>query len=156
MKRQRTNYTAISLFTGAGGMDVGVSNAGFKNIWANDIDKKACETYSLNHKTPIHCGDLTSLRESLRELPPVDLIHGGPPCQGFSVAGKMDPNDSRSQLLWDYADIVKELQPRAFICENVAALGRLEKWKPIRVKFLEMMREAGYTTSFIVLNACDY
>ena len=155
MKRD-LKLKAVSLFTGAGGMDVGMASAGFTNIWANDFDPKACESYRLNHKNPIECGDVRDFFDDLEKFRGVDLVHGGPPCQGFSVAGKMDPDDPRSELLWEYGKVVKLIKPRAFVCENVAALGRLEKWKPIRRKFIDLMQKEGYTVSFIVLNAFEF
>ena len=84
---------SISLFTGAGGMDVGLSRAGFNVVWANEIDTDACETYRLNHTGEIECGDIRNFIEKLDSFENIDLVFGGPPCQGFSVAGKMDPND---------------------------------------------------------------
>src|SRR5688500_13662355 len=84
---------AISLFSGAGGMDVGFRKAGFEVIWANDFDKAACKTYELNHGPHIHHGDLDELMPQLAALGKkggIDCLFGGPPCQGFSVAGKMD------------------------------------------------------------------
>lgn len=148
--------TAVSLFTGAGGMDVGMANAGFSNLWANDFDRIACETYRLNHSNPIECGDIRNYFENLDEFKGVDLVHGGPPCQGFSVAGKMNSNDPRSELLWQFVEVVKQVKPRAFVCENVAALGRLEKWGHVRQKLLNDFSAAGYDSSFVILPAYEY
>ena len=152
----RNQPTAISLFTGAGGMDVGFSSAGYQILWANDIDPVACETYRRNHSSPIECANLAENLDLLNEFVGADVIFGGPPCQGFSVAGKMDPTDLRSQLLWTYLDAVERIQPQAFVCENVKALGTLEKWKPVREKFLSRARSLGYRCSFVVLNASHF
>ena len=65
------------------------------------------------------------------------MVIGGPPCQGFSVAGKMDVDDKRSQLIWSYAKVIEFTRPRAFIMENVKALGTLKKWEKIREALLE-------------------
>src|SRR5690242_11119245 len=124
--------TAISLFTGAGGMDVGFKAAGFSVVWANDIHGTACETYRRNHKCEIVCGPLESNLPALKALRGVDLLFGGPPCQGFSVAGKMNPQDARSQLIWKFFDAVEMVRPRAFVCENVKALAALSRWRPVR------------------------
>lgn len=147
---------AVSLFTGAGGLDVGVASAGFENVWANDFDRVACETYALNHRGKVVCGDIREYLSELKEIGNVDLVHGGPPCQGFSVAGKMDPDDPRSALLWEFVEVVGLVNPRSFICENVAALGKLEKWRSVRNRLLERFRSLGYSTSFVVLPAYKF
>lgn len=149
-------FKAISLFSGAGGLDVGVRDAGFDIIWANDIKKDACETYRLNFGDHIHCGDISSYKQELNNIAGVDLVFGGPPCQGFSVAGKMNPEDPRSQLIWEFVDVVTKVQPKAFIMENVKALGVLKKWETIRETLLEKFKTLGYSVNFIILNASDF
>ncbi len=109
----------MSLFTGAGGMDVGFEEAGFNVLWANDINKAACQTYERNHSGKIECGPIGDFIESLKAYEGIDLLFGGPPCQGFSVAGKMDSTDSRSQLLWSYFAAVEAIRPQTFVIENV-------------------------------------
>lgn len=149
---------AISLFSGAGGMDVGFEKAGVEVIWANEINKEAAETYKLNHpNTTLVNDDINnqiSTLESFRGN--VDLVFGGPPCQGFSVAGKMDPNDERSQLVWSFLDVVKVTQPRAFVLENVKALAKLEKWSEVRKRIFSVSQEMGYTCFPFLLNATEY
>jgi len=98
---------AISLYSGAGGLDVGFVKAGFDILWANDFDKMACETYKNNIGNHIHCGDIESLKSQLYKYrSEVDIVFGGPPCQGFSVAGKMNPSDPRSNHIWTFSEIV--------------------------------------------------
>jgi len=80
--------TGISLFSGAGGMDVGFANAGFNILWANDKDESACASYAANHSTKIICGDICSLIHSLQKFQGVDVVFGGPPCQGFPLRVK--------------------------------------------------------------------
>lgn len=148
---------AISLFSGAGGFDVGFKKAGFDILWANDLNGDACETYRNNIGNHIHQGDVNSLKQApIMDLSGIDVVFGGPPCQGFSVAGKMDPHDPRSQLVWIFADMVKRIQPRAFAMENVKALGQLAKWRPLRDELLNHFRTSGYMASHVVLNASDY
>lgn len=148
---------AVSLFSGAGGIDVGFSRAGFEIEFANDFDPVACKTYSLNHNSEIRVGDINNYFGELSNLAGrVELIFGGPPCQGFSVAGKMDPDDPRSKLLWTFLDAVSLVQPSVFVCENVKALGSLEKWKDVRLEFLKRASKLGYETSFIILNSQDF
>lgn len=89
-------------------------------------------------------------------FPKVDLVIGGSPCQGFSVAGKMDRNDERSKLIWNYVDVVEATNPKAFIMENVKALATLSRWQKVRDKLLLRLRDLGYSVSFIVLNASEY
>ena len=92
-----TTRSAISLFTGAGGMDVGFERSGFDVIWANDLNKAACKTYALNHTGKISCGPIQDHLAEVAQYSGVDLVFGGPPCQGFSVAGQMDPDDDEAR-----------------------------------------------------------
>lgn len=137
-------------------MDVGFASAGFNILFANDIDPDACATYRLNHDGDIAQDSLLniSLRERMAGRA-VDLVFGGPPCQGFSVAGKMDPDDERSQLVHSFFDAVDTLQPKAFVCENVKALAVLTKWHGVREALLARGKRA-YRVAMIVLNATDY
>lgn len=139
-------------------MDVGFQKAGFKILWANDFDKHACATYKANHPhSKIECGSITEKKLSLYPYSGnVDLVFGGPPCQGFSVAGKMMPDDPRSKLIWEFLDVVKIVRPKVFVCENVKALGVLQKWAPIRNEFKERAKRLGYSCDFIILNSADF
>ena len=149
--------TAVSLFTGAGGMDIGFERAGIKVIFANELMKEASETYKANH--PL-CNmindDINNVLESMDQYKGADLVFGGPPCQGFSVAGKMDPNDERSQLIFTFLDVVEKVQPRAFVMENVKALGYIDKWEPVRKKYLDRVQRMGYMCHPFILNATEY
>lgn len=147
----------ISLFSGAGGMDVGFKNAGINVVWANEIDKDAYETYKENNKdTEIVKGDIREHYKSLNDIRDIDVVFGGPPCQGFSVAGKMDPNDERSTLVWTFLEIVKIVKPKAFVIENVKALATLEKWKPVRERIVKEANEMGYSCGIYILNSVDF
>lgn len=146
----------ISLFSGAGGLDIGAIYAGARIIWANDMKKEACESYAKNIGEHIKCGDINAFITQLSDFKDVDLVIGGPPCQGFSVAGKMDENDERSKLIWSYAEVIDAVRPKAFIMENVKALGELERWASVRTSLLARLQGLGYSVSFIVLNASDY
>ena len=148
---------AISLFSGAGGLDQGLTRAGFEVIFANDYDKNACATYEKNIGTHIKHGDIEDYKESLFQYrDKIDLIAGGPPCQGFSVAGKMNPDDPRSKHVWTFAELVSKIQPNSFIMENVKALGTLQKWEPLRKSLIKKFRESGYATNFVVLNSSEF
>jgi len=151
------NITAVSLFTGAGGMDIGFENAGVKVVVANELVKEAAETYKTNHPSAMMINDdINNVIDEIEKYAGVDFVFGGPPCQGFSVAGKMDPDDERSKLIFTFLDVVEKVQPRAFVMENVKALGALEKWEPVRKKYLERATRMGYQCMPFILNATEY
>lgn len=148
---------AISLFTGAGGMDIGFERAGIEVVFANELMKEAAETYNANHRDGVMVNDdINNVIGTLDRFKGIDLVFGGPPCQGFSVAGKMDPNDERSKLIFTFLDVVEKVQPKAFVMENVKALAYIDKWEPIRKKYLDRARSLGYNCVPIILNATEY
>lgn len=151
---------AVSLFTGAGGLDIGFQNEGFDILVANEFDKHAAETYRTNHpSTKMIEGDI---EEKLYEIvdfvsgQDIDLVLGGPSCQGFSVAGKMDYNDPRNKMVWKFLEVVRLVEPKIFVMENVKALALLEKWKPIREEIFSISNDMGYSVIPILLNSKDY
>ena len=151
------NPTALSLFTGAGGMDLGFEAAGVEIVFANEIMNEAAATYQANHNNGIMVNDdINNVIESLDRFKGVDFVFGGPPCQGFSVAGKMNPDDDRSKLIFTFLEVVERVRPKAFVMENVKALGKLEKWGPIRRKYLDKAKSLGYNCSPFILNATEY
>ncbi len=150
----------VSLYTGCGGLDLGFAEAGFKTIWANDIDSFALETYRNElerRRLPIPeiiCGDIT--KASLPERDSADVVIGGPPCQGFSVAGRMDPNDPRSRQVWEFFRVVEALNPLAFVMENVKALATNSRWAGT-INALEAKGESlGYRCRVMILNAAEH
>ena len=153
---KKNTVKTISLFSGAGGLDVGAIQAGAQIIWANDMVYDACKTYSNNIGDHIKCDDLNNCFEELSFIKNVDLVIGGPPCQGFSVAGKMDKDDQRSQLVWSFLKVISIIKPKAFIMENVKALAQLKRWENVREELLFKFRDLGYSVNFIVLNASDF
>ena len=97
--------TAVSLFTGAGGMDIGFEKAGVEVVFANELMAEAAATYNANHTEGVMLNaDINDVIGDIEKLRGVDLVFGGPPCQGFSVAGKMDPDDDRSKLIFTFLD----------------------------------------------------
>lgn len=149
--------TAVSLFTGAGGMDIGFERAGIEVIFANELMSEAAATYNANHASEVMVNDdVNNILDSLGQFQGVDLVFGGPPCQGFSVAGKMNPDDNRSKLIFTFLDVIEKVRPRAFVMENVKALGVLEKWEPVRRKYLDRVRALGYNCVPFILNATEY
>lgn len=150
-------YTGISLFTGAGGMDVGFERAGIKVVFANELMKEAAQTYNLNHPQGVMVNDdIYNVVNDMVRYNGTDIVFGGPPCQGFSVAGKMDPDDARSKLIFTFLDVVEKVKPKAFVMENVKALGALEKWAPVRHRYLEKATSLGYLCVPFILNAIEF
>ena len=152
-------YSFVSLYSGAGGLDIGFAAAGFYPIWANDIEADAVATYNnyfgcfSPHRAEV--GDVR--RQTLPERGSAALVVGGPPCQGFSVAGKMDPNDPRSRHVWDFLGVVKHIEPRAFVMENVMGLAINQRWAGLREALLrEARRKLGYQTEIVTLRASDF
>ncbi|MDY4831815.1 MAG: DNA cytosine methyltransferase [Treponema sp.] len=149
--------TAVSLFTGAGGMDVGFENAGVQVLVANELMKEASETYRENHpNTKLINADINKVIDTFSQYNGADLVFGGPPCQGFSVAGKMNPDDKRSKLIFSYLDVVEKVHPKIFVMENVKALATLAKWADVRKKYFARANEIGYECFPFVLNATEY
>ncbi len=143
-----------SLFSGAGGLDLGLIKAGHQIVWANDIFSDAVETYKLNIGSHISNKDVHLVKSS--EIPEVDLVVGGFPCQGFSVAnwGRND-SDRRNFLYQEMVRIVREKKPKFFIGENVKGLVSFAKGKAL-ASILEDFSDCGYNVQWAVLNAADY
>lgn len=136
-------------------MDVGFESAGITPVYANDIDSDACASYRLNHKAEMLEGDVRNFYDLFMTQKGIDFVFGGPPCQGFSVAGKMDPKDARNQLIETFVEIVQLVNPKVFICENVKALAVLAKWKSTRDSLFKKI-EKNYSFGLIILNSKDY
>ena len=128
------NRTAVSLFAGAGGLDVGFLKTGFDVIWANDIDRDSCQTYESNHGSIIQNGNLNLFLSDLKKYNGVDCVFGGPPCQGFSRAGRMDLFDPRNKLVIDFMKAVEIVRPSLFVMENVKPLAIHKKFSFLRKK----------------------
>ena len=143
-------------------MDVGFTRAGFKVLWAAEKNQAACDTYNANHNAEVAVCRQLDLRtvdfnKLRRELPgPVDCIFGGPPCQGFSQAGKMQLHDPRNGLVNVFMDAVDKLQPRSFLMENVKNLCTNALFKPILDKLIERANGLGYACQYTVLNTHDF
>lgn len=152
MKKKK--YRILSLFAGAGGLDLGFEKAGFEIVYANEYDKSIWETYEKNHKAPLDHRDIKKIESS--ELPDCDGIIGGPPCQSWSEAGSLKGiNDSRGQLFFDFIRILKDKKPKFFVAENVS--GMLSKRHQEAVdKFISLFEDAGYEMHIKLLNANDY
>lgn len=153
------NLTSVSLFSGAGGLDVGFEDAGFRTLFANEVDHDAAQTWRVNrpgHEDIMAECDLNKCIGALSAFRDVDVVFGGPPCQGFSVAGKMDPLDKRSGLVFRFLDVVSKVRPKVFVMENVAALGALGKWHSVREEIIARSASSGYEISFKIHHTYDY
>ena len=120
-------YNAIDLFCGAGGLSYGFESAGFNILLGIDSDQKALEVFEKNHKgSKSICGDITQITyKNIKELigeQKIDIIIGGPPCQGMSLSGPRKFDDPRNKLYLSYIRLVEEIRPRAFVIENVPGL----------------------------------
>lgn len=146
--------TAISLYCGAGGLDLGFRRAGFELEWAIDSDPWAVRTYAEALDERVVCGDVLEVDPPAHLQP--DVVIGGPPCQGFSVIGRMDPLDPRSRHVTHFLDVVEGFQPRAFVMENVKALAANPRWSGLRERLQARAQTLGYKVETFVLNAADY
>lgn len=147
--------SVAAFYSGAGGLDLGFVRAGYEVILANDIDKTAIETHKkYGHARVAVAQDVKLLDLSLASG--AEVVIGGPPCQGFSVAGKMDPNDPRSEHVWTFMELVSAIKPRAFVLENVKNLYTNKRWSSIRDGLVLAARHLGYSTKLMLLNAADF
>ena len=159
-KRIKTDKTpsvkklkVISLFSGSGGLDLGfLETKNFEIIFANDFNVSACETYRENIGNHIVCDDITKLNN----LPKADIIIGGPPCQGFSLANPSRSfDDPRNQLFKEYARIIKEVKPKLFLMENVSGMATMNNGKVFELIKTELSN-CGYKLHHKLLNSRDY
>ncbi len=148
-------YNIISLFSGAGGLDLGFKKAGFNTIYANEYDKNIWQTFEYNFKdTKLDKRDIRNIQSS--EIPECVGIIGGPPCQSWSEAGAMRGiNDSRGKLFFDYIRIIKEKKPLFFLAENVSGILH-ERNKEAFNAILTGFKDLGYRVKYQLLNAKDY
>lgn len=155
-------YNTIDLFAGAGGITEGFRLAGYKCLCANDFDFEAQHTFTYNHPSiPYILKDVCELTvdEILKvaQCTPdqVDVITGGPPCQGFSLAGLRLSNDPRNVLFKEYVRIAKGLCPKVIFFENVSGILSMQKGKVIQA-IIKEFGEIGYKCKFAMVNAADY
>ncbi len=152
---------SIDLFCGAGGMTVGFKAAGINSLMSNDIEESACTTLKINNpEIEVLCGDITQ-EETKAKLEQAarngnaDIICGGPPCQGFSMAGFRAEDDPRNQLFREFVDIVKRVNPKVIVFENVEGLISYQGGKTYR-EVHALFSELGYSTEGRTLLAADY
>lgn len=163
--------SAISLFSGAGGMDIGFKSAGFDVKLAVEIDPACCETLvkndpdlivlnkDINNVTGQELLDLAQVKRG-----EIGVVFGGPPCQSFSLAGKREGlEDSRGKLVFEFVRIVQEIMPLCFVMENVKGMVNWDKGRAIK-EILNLMSspinfndsKVNYQTQFQIMNAAEY
>lgn len=159
--KNEINY--IDLFSGAGGMSLGFDQAGFHNIFSVDIEPSFCETYKTNF--PGHeliQKDISKLSNAeikkLTNNKSIDVVIGGPPCQGFSMAGNIGRkfiDDSRNQLFREFARVVEVVQPKYFVMENVARLFTHNKGET-KQEIIALFNKMNYHVECKVVNTADF
>lgn len=180
---QPNDIPVVSFFSGAGGMDIGFEQAGFRHLASIEINELFCETIRKNRSRwtvlgpPIHSGDVRNkdeyshlLRQKLGITPPFEgVFHGGPPCQPFSVAANQRfsrngdnfkrvgfSHEQYGNLLFDFVWYIQEFKPRVFLIENVAGLMDMDAGGQI-IEAINMLQNCGYNvTTPTILNAADY
>ena len=154
-------YNFVDLFSGAGGITQGLSEAGFKPIASVETNLIASETYKRNFSECHHfCGNIQNFKsdEWLKQIDrcPIHIIAGGPPCQGFSVAGKRDPNDPRNNLFYEFIRVVSEIKPWYVVMENVPGILTLKKGK-VKQAIFDAFNSIGYRAiSVTILESAAY
>lgn len=145
----------ISLFSGAGGMDLGFINEGFDVVWSNDVFVEATETYKKNIGDHVVLGDITQIDSS--QMPDdIDVVIGGFPCQGFSVANtKRSIEDKRNFLYKEMLRVIRDKKPKVFVAENVKGILSLAGGKVFEM-IKKDFEDLGYTVDAKVLNAAEY
>lgn len=144
----------ISLFAGAGGLDLGFEKAGFEIVAANEFDKTIWSTYEKNHTAPLIKGDIRQIPSS--GFPECDGIIGGPPCQSWSEAGSLRGiEDPRGQLFYEYIRILKDKRPKFFLAENVKGMMANRHSEAVE-GIVEQFEDAGYDVFIKLVNAADY
>lgn len=146
-------FTAISLFAGAGGLDMGFERAGFRTIWANDFAPDACKTHERWSSAKVVCGDIAKVDAD--DVPNADIMLGGFPCQGFSLSGPRKIDDSRNVLYKHYVRMIKAKRPLMFVGENVKGLLTMGDGSIIDA-IIHDFSECGYDVHYKLLNAKDY
>jgi DNA (cytosine-5)-methyltransferase 1 len=148
-------FKIASLFSGCGGLDLGFIQAGFEVVWANDFFKDAVETYRKNIGNHIVYGDITKIPSS--DIPNgFDILLGGFPCQGFSVANtKRSMADERNFLYKELLRLIKDKQPKFFVGENVKGLLSMQKGQVIKM-IVDDFKSLGYNVEYRLLKASDY
>ena len=152
--------TFIDLFAGCGGMSKGLENAGMECVGFVEFWQPAIDTH-LNNLGGVLIGkDITQIQEKdiKQYVGKIDVVVGGPPCQGFSMAGKRNVNDDRNRLFIDYMRFIKIIKPRLFVMENVQGIGSMKNpdGESVLKEIMRLFKKAGYDVDAKVLNSSNY
>lgn len=153
IKPKKRKYNTVSLFSGIGGFDLGFDYAGFNIIWANDIDKFACETYKANVSNNIVCNDIRLVKKS---IPNHDVLIAGFPCQPFSTLGKLKGfDDDRGTLFFEIKDIISRHKTKVVVLENVKNIMNHNHGETYK-RIITELNALGYACFTHVFNSADY
>lgn len=163
-QQQGVRPTAMSFFAGCGGLCYGITAAGFNIVATNEIDEKFKAIYKQNfinaHFLSNDIKDITQeeINKVLEQYPEIDLFAGGPPCQGFSLAGKRDAADRRNTLFHYYLEIANRVKPKVILMENVKLLTSMKntEGKLVKDEIIDTFTRMGYNSRFFIVNAADY
>lgn len=148
----KPQFSAVSLFSGCGGSDLGLRQAGVETIWANDACEPACELYEIvTAKGVMHPGKV----EGIEKFPKADILAGCYPCQGYSQGGRRTNSDGINYLYQHFDRALRQIRPLAFIAENVDGM-RFSQNEHLLNNQITRFRLAGYHVAWRVLNAKDY
>lgn len=155
---------AISFFAGCGGLCYGIKSAGFKIVAANELEEEYKTIYRVNFpEVQFFSNDIKDITDEeidaiLTQYPEIDLFAGGPPCQGFSLAGKRDVTDQRNTLFHYYLRIARKVRPKVILMENVKLLTSMKEPNGCFVKdiIIKTFNEIGYKCQFFIVNAANY
>lgn len=162
--QQGKSIVAIDLFAGAGGFSEGLAASGVSTALAQELHPQPALTYAFNHpSTPVLVGDIRRIDVSLMEslllkhahVKGVDVVVGGPPCQGFSTAGKKSKVDPRNTLFFNFFKVVEHFRPALFVLENVPGFRKMYGGHAYEAA-AELFSSLGYSLQDTILNACDY
>ncbi len=160
-KQNGRTYTVLDLFAGCGGLSCGFENAGYEIIGFVEQSQPAIDTFLMNHPDATLLGeDISSIstKEIEKYSGAIDIIVGGPPCQGFSLCGKRNPQDARNTLYKEFVRFVDVIKPKLVVMENVPGLLTMKDHEGQKVidKILHDFTALGYSVTYKVLTASDY
>jgi DNA (cytosine-5)-methyltransferase 1 len=154
---KNSNFKFIDTFAGCGGLSLGLMNVGFNPVLVNDIEPNFLETYYFNHDLHIdnyHCGDIKKIAQKTDYDYDIDLVVGGPPCQGFSMANRQRLyNDPRNKLYKYFLQLLANVKPKFFIMENVK--GMMKKSNEILDDYHSILG-SEYSIEMVLFNAKDF
>ncbi|WP_342276542.1 DNA cytosine methyltransferase [Spiroplasma endosymbiont of Nebria brevicollis] len=153
-------YNVLSLFSGCGGLDLGFKKQGFKIVKAIDNDPTLIETYKKNIANHIECLDIKQINglTYLKEYKTIDVVIGGPPCQGFSLASNLVRNfkdDPRNYLYKEYIRIIEQVKPKFFLMENVKNFLSFNSGK-FKDDIIENFKTIGYSIEYKIIKSVEY